>query len=121
MKHFLNASIRCSCAKCNKIANDEDKEKKVDELEEESRRAEEHDKEKKEKELESYRAEARELDDDELDEELVSLRAEIEELKKPKKDTKEARRSRYDVLGYNQMYSVSHSGDDFLIKQGSRD
>ena len=95
MRHFLNA-LRCSCAKCNKIAQDEEKEK----------------------ELESYRAEARELDDDELNEELESLRAEIHELrKKLKPETDEEKQSRESSLEYLAIELPRHnkiSGDHLL-------
>jgi len=132
MKYF-------KCGKCDKIlekkyagnhphseltwlnvieARDHDKEERVKELEKED--GNENEIKKKEEELETAKAELRKKTPEELDEILESLRAEIEELKKPKKETKEAR-SRYDVLGYNQMYSASSSGDRLFQDLGSRD
>lgn len=83
----------------------EEKEKKVDDI----AKAEEHEKE-----------ELRKKTPEELDEILESLKAELHELKNPKKETKEARR-KYDVLGYDQLYSVSSSGDELLQSLGSVD
>ena len=91
--------------KVDDIAN-EDKDKKK---EDEARKAEEHDKE-----------ELRKLSSEELDQLKADLEQEIEKLR-PKKETKEAQRKRYDVLDYRQYDSVIYSGDELLKNCGSTD
>lgn len=158
------------CGKCDKILEDkyainhpkseitwynatehEDKEKEIDQLQQnnneedkekkdESRKAKEH-----EKLVQAYRAELEDMDKDEVDDLLESLRAEIHELRKklnPETDEdKQSRKAsveylgydsslitksknavkRYDVLLLEPYESVTHSGDRLLIKMGSTD
>jgi len=132
------------CGKCDKIlekkyagnhpksaitwynADEEDeRKKKVDELQENSN---EEDKEKKVNDIDTLKAKLHQLeermkdvDDDELNDLLESVRAQLEELEKPKKEIQEAQRKKYDVLAYEQYNSVSYSGDDLMQARGSRD
>ena len=132
------------CGKCDKIlekkyagnhpksaitwynADEEDeRKKKVDELQENSN---EKDKEKKVKDIDTLKAKLHQLeermknvDDEGLNDLLESVRAQLEELEKPKKETKEAQRKKYDVLGYQQYYSALYSGDELMQARGSVD
>ena len=94
--------------------DENDKEKKVDDI------AQDEDK-KKEKELESLKAELRGKSHEELDKIKEDLIAQIEELKKNKNESREAKRKRYDVLGYQQMNFDSQCGDDMMKELGSVD
>ena len=104
----------------------EERIKKVDELQENS----DKDKPKKDKvnDIDTLKAKLHDLeermkdvDDDELNDLLESVRAQLEELEKPKKETKEAQRKKYDVLAYEQYNSVSYSGDKLMQARGSVD
>ena len=108
MRHYLNATKTCDCLKCNRQANEEEKEETDEEK-------------KKEKELESLKAELRGKSHEELDKIKEDLIAQIEELKKDKTETKEAKRKRYDVLGYQQMNFDSQCGDELMESLGSTD
>lgn len=112
-RHFLNGSIHCNCTKC---AQEEEKEKKVDDIAQET----DEDKEKK-KELESLKAELRGKSHEELDKIKEDLQAEIDELTdKKKKDSRKAS-ANYSVIGYDNSgfrYNASE-GDDLLTRLGS--
>ena len=97
-----------------KQARDHDREEKIDQMQNKSRRSEEHEKEKK---IEAYKAELRDLDDDEMDELLESLRAELHELKKKLNpetgaESKMSKSAMAEFIGTdNNYHSVSIDGD----------
>ena len=103
----------------------EERKKKVDELQENSN--EDEPKKDKVNDIDTLKAKLHDLeervknvDDDGLNDLLEAVRAQLEELEKPKKETKEAQR-KYDVLGYEQYYSASYSGDELMQARGSVD
>jgi len=143
------------CGECNKIleekfiskhpqskitwlnAEDEEKEKKVDELQEKAN----EDEIKKQKRIEADKDEIRKLDDDQLMALLEKMSLELDELQKqkldPEKDEqKKSKSGSLEMLGVNNdthkisNYSVltlepyhdrKTSGDELLIRLGSRD
>ncbi len=120
MRHYLNATKICDCLKCNRQANSEEKEETDEEKKKpvvKMTKAEEF--EKKLNEIQASFKKQGITDEDELIEEL---RMQIEEMKnEDKKESKDAKRKRYDVLGYQQMYFDSQCGDDIMKELGSTD
>ena len=132
-----NTRKKFFCAKCNQVLDKkyvgnhdpeditwlsatehEEKEKKVDELQNET----DEDKEKaKAKRFAADKDELRKLDDDELDKIKESLLAELDELKKDKKKDSKNASKRYSVLAIDSYNFDSMAGDCILKEMGSSD
>lgn len=136
-----STSKKFFCAKCNQVLDKkhvgnhdpkditwlsatehEDKEKKIDELQESDEHETDEEK-KKEKELESLKANLRTKSSEQLDQILKDLQSEIDELTdKKKKDSRKAS-AKYSVLGYDSdifNYNLVE-GDRLLSDLGSVD
>ena len=129
MRHFLNGSLRCDCANCNRKANDHDDD--VDQLQEERKKknlSQEEEKEKKvndiakaqqlEENLEEIRKSLRKMSNKELDEELEKLTAELHELKKElhpeDDDVKKSRSGSLERIGTEPYHDNITIGDNLL-------
>ncbi len=103
-----------------KSEEQKDKEKKIDELQENGNEDEiKKVEEEKEKKLEAYKAELRDLDDTKLDDLLESLRAEVHELRKKlhPEETNEEKQSKEASLEYLAIEPPRHNkilGDHLL-------
>jgi len=133
MRHYFQAgSIQCCGGKCSVTANDEEKEKKVDEIQ--GANEEEIEKQKR---IEADKDEIRKLDDDQLMALLEKMSLELDEIRKQKdeQDGKQSKSASSEYLGVNNdthkisKYSVltlqdhnnKTSGDELLIRLGSTD
>jgi len=123
VRHFLNGSLRCNCAKC-RIARDHDREERIEDLnndekkkEEESRKAKEHDKviEELKNALRKLTSSQLEEEEEKIREEIAQLRAQLEELNPDKEDEeKQEKSASLEYLGVDSYHSVGKDGDSAI-------
>ena len=133
MRHYLNGSLRCDCANCNRKANDhddnvdqlqeekdkkklsqeEEKEKKVDDI------AKAQEEEEKKKKLEKDRESMMHMTDEELDNLMADIQERLDQLKKAmhleedeKKESKHASSSSLSLTGVGVTSLPGFRGPD---------